>query len=391
MRANPPSVVSVVKTMLYDDEKIDTKYFLAKCRLSELIDEHNLLKGNKKGMIESSKEFTDSLICYFIGNLFAELSARKINEEDYNAVFEPGLLKPFIESFNSAAFFKEIEKYSGEAQIFLLAYYYSYLSDQNYNDVQSQQKLKDILFEHSHKLSSEMAYNLYVMLMNINIYGANENNNSAVYYKRAFELFKDMESKELLTGYESEYMQEEIFLNILFTAGALKEFDWAEEIVEKHIYKLHPVIRDNWYNYSKAFINFNKKQFEQALRFIFGVNFEKAALNVIAKRLMVMTFYELNYTEQLLSTIDSFTHYLNNDKRIHKKIKSLNLSFLKTLHKLTKLKYNNDSFGLKKLKKQIEQNPERKNWLLEKIEELEKTYNFTNGTRKNQKNLKLRK
>ncbi len=88
-------------------------------------------------------------------------------------------------------------------------------------------------------------------------------------------------------------------------------------------------------------------------------------------------YYELGYYEELNNLIDAGKHFFKNDKTISKQSLSNFLNFISTLKKLSDYRYNlknsrSDKVLLAEIKRSVSENEmSGKNWLYEKIAELE--------------------
>jgi hypothetical protein len=354
---------------LESNEGISTDYFLKKHRLSIIIQNFTLSRGNMKAAINNYRVSTDNLIYFFLTELFVNLFSRKVTEVDFNVTYDYGINTAFMNFFNAAQMFDEIKNNSSDSNILVLACYYSYRVYQNYEDEGLQLKLKDLLKKYSDKFFCGVSYNLYTVLLSV--YAVNESNGNFSDSRKRFEVYKDMISKNLLIPTGLVYLREVDLINIIDIANSLKEFDWAESLVEEYIDKIHPDERNDIYNYCKADIAYNRKEFDTALNLIMKVKL--ANFNSKVKRLLSKIYYDMDYTEQLLSFIDSFRHYLNNDKSLPKDLTANHLSFLLYLSNLEKIKSNNDYEALHILKNKILEDKATagKKWLLEKVDELE--------------------
>jgi hypothetical protein len=127
-----------------------------------------------------------------------------------------------------------------------------------------------------------------------------------------------------------------------------------------------------------AFISYRKKEFDKALEYFSKTNFKLYLMKVMVKSYSLRIFYEQGMTEQVISSIDTFRHYLKSETLIAEDQKTAHYEFLKLISELQDLKLeginkkNSAEIGL--LKKRIDKmssNPlGAKNWLIEKINEL---------------------
>lgn len=192
------------------------------------------------------------------------------------------------------------------------------------------------------------------------------------YIRELLKLFKLMLKKELYLDLNFEFMQMALFRNILATAIRNKELKWAEEYVKKYSLKLNPQIRENAFNFSNAFIQFARKNYEEALRSSNKVTFEDFFYKKDIKQLTLQIYFELNYYEEFISFCDSFKHFLNTNRKINPgtRIRYLNLVNYSSI--MMNIKNNRKTYPIDKLKREISNDPDipSKGWLLLKITEL---------------------
>ena len=349
---------------------IDSEYFLNKLNLVKIEYDFNAFSGNRDDIIKNVSERGNYLIYFFLSEYFYELNERVTYAQNYNTVFKNDLLSVFKDSFNTYDLFDKIKTNKDTNTKLLLAYYYSHESFINYNSELSQDHFRNFLAEHSDNFSKWSQAYFFHML--ISTYVSAKKEEIKNYNNKLFDAYKELINKDLIVDIETGYIQEEKILNIFITATNLGEYDWIEVFIEENINKLHPDLRLNWYNFYKAAIAYHKNNLKSALNYVLKVNFDKAILNIKVKVLQTQIYYDLEYFEQLFSFIDSFRHYLDNNKSVSDNIKYNTKLYLNNLFILSNNFYNHDFDSLNTAKKYIESSKiYNKIWLLKKINELE--------------------
>lgn len=169
------------------------------------------------------------------------------------------------------------------------------------------------------------------------------------------------------------------FITTFSSACMAGEYSWAEDFMKKYQKAISPKEEaQNSLNYCMAFISYRKKEFDKALEYFSKTNFKLYLMKVMVKSYSLRIFYEQGMTEQVISSIDTFRHYLKSETLIAEDQKTAHYEFLKLISELQDLKLeginkkNSAEIGL--LKKRIDKmssNPlGAKNWLIEKINEL---------------------
>ena len=118
-------------------------------------------------------------------------------------------------------------------------------------------------------------------------------------------------------------------------------------------------------------IYFEKKEFDKALIEVIRVNYNYFVFKFDVRILTLKIYYELNSFEPALSLIDSFSHFLINNKSAESYRESF-LAFLKFVREMVRLKSGSDKKEAAEIKKEILNTKTvlSRNWLLEKAEEL---------------------
>ena len=126
--------------------------------------------------------------------------------------------------------------------------------------------------------------------------------------------------------------------------------------------------------YSNAMIEFNKGNYETALKNLSKINLEISNMKLDIKNLLVIIYHELSYNEELISLIDTYKHYLARDKNISEKAKHIYTDFINLVSELLKIKLKEKSGSVFKLKKGIKeiQVSGFREWFMTKADELEK-------------------
>jgi hypothetical protein len=125
-------------------------------------------------------------------------------------------------------------------------------------------------------------------------------------------------------------------------------------------------------NYTLAIANFASGNYGKSLTCLSAVNAKWDFIKFSIKRLVIQNYYELKYPEELMLQVDSFRHLLKNADKISHAEKNSYMLFIKYITILNKLQINPDELSAGKLKRELIKEPyfQRKDWLLEKINEI---------------------
>ncbi len=115
-----------------------------------------------------------------------------------------------------------------------------------------------------------------------------------------------------------------------------------------------------------------RNEFERALEQMLTIRYDLFGVKFYLRNLQMMIYYELNDHNSFLLLLDSYRHFLNNNRSVTEDWKKTQTVLIKFLTRLFNLKENYDEYELKKLKQDVSSSLVlKKQWLLRKIEELE--------------------
>lgn len=189
-------------------------------------------------------------------------------------------------------------------------------------------------------------------------------------YER-FKVYKLMEDNEIFS--KEKYIHFIDFLNAIISALEVNKLNWTEKFFEKYKEKVLPPMKDTTVALAQTQILFHKKQYEEALTMLNSVNISNYYFYLRTKKLMVMIYYDMGNIEPILYIIDAARHYLKRNTKITKINIELFLKFFNYLGKIVNLD-SNQKTKLKNIKYELikEEKVSSKEWLLTKIEDLEK-------------------
>lgn len=235
--------------------------------------------------------------------------------------------------------------------------------------------LKKIYYENFNKYSLKDKYDFTCSLLNF--CKNNAGRGKSFYVNEPYQYTKIMADSDLLSAIDSKYIDQYMFRNTVIAACTAGEFDWCEEFIEKYKPKLKEEIREHSVNFAYVHLNFKSKNYEAALGFLSKCNYSSGMDKLSIKVYQCFLYFELGYTEELYSLIDSSKHFFKSDKMISKQSLTSFFNFISTLKKLSDFRCNfqkkvYDKSDLTEIKKYISENEmSGKNWLYEKISELE--------------------
>jgi len=237
-------------------------------------------------------------------------------------------------------------------------------------------QLKKLMDIHGDELMQESKMELYTVLTNFCI--SKVKKKDLTYSQRAFELFEDLERKNLLSLSNTIPISK---LNAVITASChAAKFEWAESILEKYWERIHKEEQNNVYKFNLGQIAFYQKQYKEADNFfsvLEQITGKHQAYSINCRILYLKCLYELensiNYVE---SKCRSAKEFLRTHKHISDVDRDAQTNFITTLFNLYRIKKGDKgSEKLKDIEKKLQSKKDFEyisdvRWLLEKIVEL---------------------
>lgn len=190
------------------------------------------------------------------------------------------------------------------------------------------------------------------------------------YLYNIFEIYKTFERKGFYL--EKKIFQDIDFISIIIIGLRLKKIAWVERFYSNYKIKLMPECMEDTTNLAKAIISYHTKNYEVAINLLGKVNYQNSYYYLKSKETMMQIYYEKKDYELLESLIDATKHYLKRRQgilSIHYERYLLFLRFVNVLLK-ARLKDKNEIAILKK-ELSVHKNAIARDWLLEKVKELE--------------------
>ncbi|NNE29614.1 MAG: hypothetical protein HKN16_08250 [Saprospiraceae bacterium] len=248
--------------------------------------------------------------------------------------------------------------------------YQAVFNSQKLETIDSYFTLRDRIGSLSGPLDNSEAGSIYASQINFCI--RQINSGDAKFLKELFIIYKELLEKNLLVT--DGRISPNTFSNVNITALRNQAYDWAENFLEVYAQYLPKDKRENLPKYELARIFFYKKEFLQVIEILREFEFTDKFDTLQTKALQIYTYYELGEFEVLDSLLKSLKIYLQR----HKELGAERIKNYKNLIKLITQMISivpGDQKRIAKLKKDLDEMKgiaANKEWLEEKIAELEK-------------------
>lgn len=234
--------------------------------------------------------------------------------------------------------------------------------------------LKDVLRNEKSELSHSDLYSLHNILQTYcisRVYSGDEK-----FAKERTELYKICLEKKLYAATEHIYFDDLMFANIALTSIRTGDYEWANYFIEKYKDMLSPENNEVVTNYTYARLHFSMEDYDSALKYLNNIkSIKHIQFKLPIRDLSLMVYYELGMFSQSNYQIDSYRHFLVNNKQSLSEVRYSRISsFLKFYTKLIKAREKNSISDVKKINAELTLNTNvlERSWLISKINELMK-------------------
>jgi len=329
---------------------------------------HNFSVHTHKNIgIDTLQQQSSSLdLFYTIKKL--SYSADMIQRRDYFRVkYKTTFLNPllrYLKKIDNSSDGKLYNKYPTIGIHYLLLLLLQEKDGDKYYD-----KLKLLLNKH-HKLfnlkEASYLYNIITNYLNFKIYTGDLH-----YTSEVFEIYKRILKENYL--HIGKYISQYNYHNVASAGILLKKYNWVEDFLVKYKEQVDPKFRENIFNLEYAWLLYSKKEYEKAIKTLKKVEDINYNYYLETRKLLMRIYYETYQIVELFSLIDTFNHFLKRSKLLSENIKNDFLNYSTFIGRILKIRIK-EKDNISEVKKLIIgcKNVDGKDWLLEKVYELEK-------------------
>ena len=321
---------------------------------------------NTKGILSETAVYN---LCNFIMESSRIIANSEAFKDKFNYSEDIKPLRVFLTSVNWDGFLESIKNFKSHYSDVLTIYTLRLLITLEFNSEKYILQFKKLLFKNSHRFYKNVNNALYVLLNNY--YNSLP---EQVDLKNAIELneiYDNMIKDKLFDGEIRIRLSPETLSSFIINNCELHKFDKADRIMNTYLTNIDKRVRDDMYNYCMAVSEFYKNNFGSSLEYISKTGELTFLLKYNINELKLMLFYELNYFESAASLIDSYRHYLSENKHVTDKYEEPRRKFLIYYSKLHNLKFGNKGKNVKKIISDIirEKSVLHIRWLYKKLNE----------------------
>ncbi len=365
------SNVLIEMEKMLDKSSIDTEYFSKQYKL-RIFKQTYYFSVDKVHLIgDATHKTAEWGAIYFLRIIVGALKDMLILREYYNYKVDVNVPLAIVKNLDLKSVVDYINKEKFEYAFYIEIYYHSLMMLLEPKQTWHLDRYRELFEKHFKNFDKIEQISMITDMVNYCMYYPELGNSK---FKRVIFELNEFQLKEGLAFFPDNQLSKTKYLQNLMTALAVNETKWTEDYIEKYTPKLLPEIRESMKCLANAFLCFHTKEYRKVLEYVNKVEFVDIRDKIQTRALSAKSYYELNETETLLHYIDSSKHFVINNPSVSETEGKNIRNFFKYLTKLIYLKESNDNVEISILRNDVEKNKElsNKDWLLEKIRELEK-------------------
>ena len=229
-------------------------------------------------------------------------------------------------------------------------------------------KVKELLNNNSGNINHDDLSEIYINMQNFCRRRIAEGKQH--FQREEFEIStRQLESKTYLVNGNMN----SIFYRTRVSIGLkLNEHKWVKNFINDFKNDLQPEYRDSTFLYCSAQYEFYMKNYDKASEMLSRLKLDEVYLKYESKILQMMIYYETGSIESLLSSLETYRHFLQNNKMLPVVKKKFYLNFHKFMNKLVNIQKKKDKSEIMKIRNELahETSVNNRDWLLKKADEI---------------------
>ncbi len=344
--------------------------FLNRYFLEESFLEYSIAAGDIRSTFDSILKLGEYSVIAALIKGFRNIDTN-LTSKHFNIEVRYNLVDNFVKHLDSENLLREMKDNNDEFYTYAVISYAIHKMCKYPEKNEYYFKFKELVFIYLHDFGHSEKYILFQTLLSYcvrKLDGADRE----LFIREEFENYKSAFEFGFYKYNKNDKININAFRNIIGCAVDNSETDWLERFAEDYISELHEEYRDNMKSYTLAYVNFERKNFEEALECISNIKYDLFLFKMDIKNLMVRVYFELQYYEQAISALDAMKHYISNTKELSEKFKLSEAAFIRYTGELLKARTKGNKIDVTYFKRILneEKNLSSRKWLLEKISEL---------------------
>ncbi len=375
-------LVTHVAEVILDTEVVDAEHCLNNFKLETEKFYFGMINDriSKKSFIDTEAGKLIKGITYFIS--YFMLESIKHNEtlltysRSFNVKHNYKFISQFLDLFDLERLEIFMKKHSLTGSHIIQAYINMLRAFLYFENDFYYKEFKDSVFDNIEKFSITDKHFLFSKLSSYCTLKGFDSKGSAINYEsELFGIYKILIENKYYETEASKYMPVDLYRNVLFQAARIKEYRWLEDFIEDYGRLIHPQRKTDIINYSYAFLNFERGNFDDSLKWLSRIRMEEFSYHLDIRNMYIRIYYEQGNYESVLSSANAFLKYMNENTMITEEKKQSNVNLAKFTIKLINYQSANSKTDLTSLILHANKCKKlsSKEWLLTKIHQLDRT------------------
>jgi hypothetical protein len=350
---------------------IEYNYFENKGHLENFRQEYYHSMDRIQPMADSKLKATEYQIILFLRMTVGGLSDMRTLSYNHNCRFDVNIPLELAKHMDLESVVNYAHSKNFEYAFLVEIYFHALMTILKPDETKHFDRLRELYGIHFNKFTMSEKRAIMHWLVNYCVHGLEFDETK---YRRIIFELNEFRLKEALVYYPEEQIPKVIYFQILSTALFVNEIEWSENFIKNYSSKLQPEIRKSLKALAYAMLYFQTKEYDKVLDNLNNVEFFEIVDKLYVRNLIAKTYYELNEIESLLHYIDASLHFLADNPSIPDNDRVSYTNLFNSLKKIVSIKEHSNSGAILPLRKAIEQMKiaGRKQWLIEKLDELEK-------------------
>ncbi|MBL7829043.1 MAG: hypothetical protein JNJ57_20580 [Saprospiraceae bacterium] len=273
-----------------------------------------------------------------------------------NETYQIAMVEEILETIKQF----ELEKYPG-----LSVNYYSFMTLYDEENLEHYYQLRRLLQKYTNDIPKNEALDIYDSALHYCT--GKVNTGHPQFFQEYFDLFDEGLRRNifLVNGEMATWR----FNNMVAAGLRLNKFDWTEQFIKKYHTFLPKENQQNSLTFNLARVYRFQKKHHDVITLLQNVEYEDIGHNLISKMMLLITYFELQEIETLISFLNSFSIFLKRHRNIPTQRRTGYLNLIKYTRKLIRLDFSNRK-AVEKLRSEISSNKAaviNHEWLLEKL------------------------
>ncbi|HMS64590.1 MAG TPA: hypothetical protein PKD83_04975 [Ignavibacteria bacterium] len=356
----------------FKNSEYDDSYYFSLAKIYSENIAFDLYRSNMENVPMKLLDKSEFELCHIAQLLESNMNDITVNQKAFNLNFENELLPGFIDIIDIEKYLEFLENSSSHVKDELQIRFRSILLSKKHSDTENYFKLKDLILKNISKYKNAEKFNILIKLKNYCAVRIFESDVS--FYNEKFSL----------TRIETEYLKyntegvgplyANVYIENINFALKSGDIEFAGYYIENLTKELEESIRDSLYNLAMAQYEFTVGNFEKTLHHLSKTDTFNNLIKNTSKILYIRTYYELNLLETGFSALDSYYHFIKDNRDYTDKRKKMLISEFEFHNRIYKIKSSPEKFSeynIRNLKKDIiDSGIYFSDWYLSKLDEL---------------------